>query len=197
VALSLPGNTNVSGFWPAAWTLGNLGRPGYGATLEGTWPYSYEACDAGTLQNQSLNGVPAFANGFSYLAGQKLSACTCASTATLGVDHPGPQLANGSFVGRSAAEIDIIEATNKAASQSAQWAPFDGGYKANTEYMTFNLTTTEFATHHNSYIVRVAPSPSSLVPVSLMFSETTDTSYSLAVFAKLHRAGSISSRHRA
>ncbi len=23
------------GFWPAVWTMGNLGRAGYGATLEG------------------------------------------------------------------------------------------------------------------------------------------------------------------
>jgi len=25
-----------SGFWPAIWTMGNLGRAGYGASLEGT-----------------------------------------------------------------------------------------------------------------------------------------------------------------
>jgi len=29
------------GLWPAVWTMGNLGRAGYGATLEGLWPYSY------------------------------------------------------------------------------------------------------------------------------------------------------------
>ena len=27
--------------WPGAWTMGNLGRPGYRATTDGTWPYSY------------------------------------------------------------------------------------------------------------------------------------------------------------
>lgn len=26
--------------WPGVWTMGNLGRPGYGATTDGTWPYS-------------------------------------------------------------------------------------------------------------------------------------------------------------
>lgn len=26
----------------AQWMLGNLGRAGYGATLEGTWPYACE-----------------------------------------------------------------------------------------------------------------------------------------------------------
>ena len=31
----LPGINNVVGFWPAVWTMGNLGRAGYGASLEG------------------------------------------------------------------------------------------------------------------------------------------------------------------
>ncbi|KAF7300832.1 GH16 domain-containing protein [Mycena kentingensis (nom. inval.)] len=39
---NLPGTTNVKGLWPAVWTMGNLGRAGYGATLEGMWPYSYD-----------------------------------------------------------------------------------------------------------------------------------------------------------
>jgi Beta-glucan synthesis-associated protein SKN1/KRE6/Sbg1 len=26
--------------WPGAWTMGNLGRPGYGASTDGIWPYS-------------------------------------------------------------------------------------------------------------------------------------------------------------
>lgn len=33
--------------------MGNLGRPGYGATTEGTWPYSYDSCDVGALPNQT------------------------------------------------------------------------------------------------------------------------------------------------
>jgi hypothetical protein len=27
--------------WPGVWTMGNLARPGYGATTDGMWPYSY------------------------------------------------------------------------------------------------------------------------------------------------------------
>jgi beta-glucanase (GH16 family) len=54
VNVSLPGNPNVSGFWPGIWTLGNLARPGYGATTEGLWPYTYDSCDRGTLQYQTL-----------------------------------------------------------------------------------------------------------------------------------------------
>ena len=32
----LPGANNVVGMWPAIWQMGNLGRAGYGASLEGT-----------------------------------------------------------------------------------------------------------------------------------------------------------------
>lgn len=34
-AVVLPGVNNIVGFWPAVWTMGNLGRAGYGASLEG------------------------------------------------------------------------------------------------------------------------------------------------------------------
>lgn len=94
--------------------MGNLGRAGYGASLDGVWPYSYDACDVGTLPNQTLNGVPAAAtmngdptrNGaLSYLPGQRLSRCTCE-----GESHPGPKHSDGTFVGRAAPEIDVFEA---------------------------------------------------------------------------------------
>jgi hypothetical protein len=35
VNVELPGANNVLGFWPAIWAVGNLGRAGYGASLEG------------------------------------------------------------------------------------------------------------------------------------------------------------------
>lgn len=94
--------------------MGNLGRAGYGASLDGLWPYTYDACDVGTLPNQTLNGLPAAAtvNGdpardgvLSYLPGQRLSRCTCE-----GESHPGPKHSDGTFVGRAAPEIDIFEA---------------------------------------------------------------------------------------
>ena len=94
--------------------MGNLGRVGYGASLEGTWPYTYDACDVGTAPNQTINGLPIAAtvdndkgNGgaLSYQIGQRLSRCTCP-----GESHPGPVHANGEYVGRSAPEIDIFEA---------------------------------------------------------------------------------------
>lgn len=37
VSVSLPGNPQASGFWPGLWTMGNLGRAGYGATNDGMW----------------------------------------------------------------------------------------------------------------------------------------------------------------
>ncbi|GAA6058824.1 hypothetical protein JCM10212_001940, partial [Sporobolomyces blumeae] len=58
VNLSLPGTPTAQGYWPGIWTMGNLGRPGYGASVDGMWPYSYNGCDAGTLPNQTYpNGT--------------------------------------------------------------------------------------------------------------------------------------------
>lgn len=125
--------------------MGNLGRMGYGASLEGMWPYTYDTCDVGTLKNQTFpngtpeanaaNGDPSVGGALSFLPGQRLSACTCA-----GEDHPGPQNADGTWVGRGVPEIDVFEATinvdaNKQligqVSQSAQWAPFNDHYRPN------------------------------------------------------------------
>lgn len=64
VSSKLPNFGNVSGLWPGLWTLGNLGRPGYLASTEAVWPYSYESCDAGITANQSSE------DGISYLKGQ-------------------------------------------------------------------------------------------------------------------------------
>lgn len=149
-SVQLPGYRNVPGLWPAFWLMGNLGRAGYGATLQGTWPYSYDACDVGTVMNQTLYndtypyGFPADTlNGgatmfnqkhntraLSFLPGQKLSACTCK-----GDDHPGPWLSDeGRYRGRAAPEIDVFEAqptTNGGmqVSQSCQMAPYNWMYE--------------------------------------------------------------------
>ncbi|KAH9858128.1 glycoside hydrolase family 16 protein [Lenzites betulinus] len=141
VSVSLPGFNNIHGLWPAVWAMGNLGRAGYGASLDGMWPYTYDACDVGTAPNQTINGLPlnATIDGdtghdgvLSFLPGQRLSRCTCP-----GESHPGPVHSNGDYVGRSAPEIDIFEAqigveglpgAIGAVSQSGQWGPFNFAY---------------------------------------------------------------------
>lgn len=97
------------------------------------WPYTYDSCDVGTAPNQTLNGEPitavidgdhAYGGALSYLPGQRLSRCTCD-----GEEHPGPKHDDGTYVGRSAPEIDVFEAQIGGGdspvgqvSQSAQWA---------------------------------------------------------------------------
>ncbi|KAI0094783.1 glycoside hydrolase family 16 protein [Irpex rosettiformis] len=160
VSVVLPGVNNILGLWPAVWAMGNLGRAGYGASLDGMWPYTYDACDVGTVANQTVNSLPLAAtqNGdpthdgsLSYLVGQRLSRCTCQ-----GESHPGPIHADGTYVGRAAPEIDVFEATisgeplSGQVSQSSQWAPFNAQYKwLNT---TANLIIpNETSTYLNEY----------------------------------------------
>lgn len=83
--------------------------------MDGLWPYSYEACDVGTLQNQTnylqepksslTAGRVAFnrpynTESLSWQSGQRLSACTCSEE-----DHPGPKMPDGSWKGRASPEI--------------------------------------------------------------------------------------------
>ncbi|KAF2089939.1 glycoside hydrolase family 16 protein [Saccharata proteae CBS 121410] len=126
-SISLPGRGDTIGFWPGFWAMGNLGRPGYAATTDGMWPYSYsDVCDAGITANQSQN------DGISYLPGMRLPACTCS-----GQDHPNPGKS------RTAPEIDVIEASNLqlasgdyigSVSQSCQLAPFDVWYQPDFDF---------------------------------------------------------------
>ncbi|KAJ6600808.1 beta-glucan synthesis-associated [Mycena sp. CBHHK59/15] len=158
---TLPGTTNIHGLWPAFWTMGNLGRAGYGASLDGMWPYTYDACDVGTAPNQTRDDLPAIAltsgstdepyNGeLSYLTGQRLSRCTCS-----GESHPGPIHSDGTYVGRSAPEIDVFEAQiqneHGAVSQSGQWAPFNAGYVWFNTSDTYSISDPTISTL-NTYI---------------------------------------------
>lgn len=153
VMMSYPGTPKAQGFWPGVWTMGNLGRAGYGGTNDGMWPYSYDSCDVGTLPNQTWpngtspvaakkSGDPDYGGELSYLPGQRASACTCA-----GEDHPGPNVG----VGRGAPEIDINEGQVDyrligSASQSVQLAPMDAGYlwRNSTPYINIWNTSGTF-----------------------------------------------------
>lgn len=131
-SISLPGAGDTIGFWPGFWAMGNLGRPGYASTTDGTWPYSYsDICDAGITPNQSDP------DGLSELPGMRLPACTCDEDADM---HPSPGKS------RYAPEIDAIEASVLyldppieaaigSASQSLQVAPFDIFWRPNTEFI--------------------------------------------------------------
>ncbi|KAL4918181.1 beta-glucan synthesis-associated protein-domain-containing protein [Aspergillus aurantiobrunneus] len=142
-SISLPGDGEVSGFWPGFWAMGNLGRPGYAASTEGMWPYSYhDECDAGITPNQSSP------DGISYLPGMRLPGCTCP-----GSDHPSPGRA------RSAPELDVIEASVAplsgdetrvigSVSQSLQMAPFDIWYMPDYDYAAvYHQDVTEINTY--------------------------------------------------
>ncbi|KAJ7229413.1 beta-glucan synthesis-associated protein-domain-containing protein [Mycena haematopus] len=180
VAIVLPGpDANTRGYWPGAWTMGNLARPGYTASTDGAWPYTYSSCDVGTFPNQTLadGSGPAAAidseasqakydNKLSWLSGQKLSACSCP-----GSDHPGPDVS----VGRGAPEIDILEAEKdkvnaegQVVSQSAQFAPFTANYQYNNatadEFTVYNPAITRPNTYKGS-AVQQAVSALTDVPV--------------------------------
>ncbi|KAJ8071781.1 hypothetical protein OCU04_002095 [Sclerotinia nivalis] len=137
VSISLPGPSGVPGLWPGVWSMGNLGRPGYKATTEGVWPYTYNSCDYGITPNQSSP------DGLSKLPGQKLNSCTCK-----GQDHPTPG------TGRGAPEIDVLEGSvdpnNRigVVTQSFQVAPFDIWYRPNYVFLQIPDYNT---TNMNSY----------------------------------------------
>ncbi|KAL0069229.1 hypothetical protein AAF712_003592 [Marasmius tenuissimus] len=171
-SVTLPGISNVAGLWPAVWAMGNLGfqaervmaqaskewcvhlsiwhqppEPYNVYSPDEKWPYTYDECDVGTVKNQTVRGKPAAAvfnspeqdEALSFLPGQRLSRCTCP-----GEDHPGPKHDDGSFVGRAAPEIDVIEAqinplTGGEVSQSGQWAPFDQEYRWKNTPQTFTM----------------------------------------------------------
>ncbi|BEJ13862.1 hypothetical protein CspHIS471_0310360 [Cutaneotrichosporon sp. HIS471] len=145
ISVSLPGSNRIGGFWPGVWTLGNLGRAGYGGTTDGLWPYTYTACDVGTLPNQTWpagSGQTTPPGGMttsdgdplSFLPGQRLSSCTCK-----GEDHPGP---NG--------QIDTSRRRGQM-SQSAQVAPFDADYQFDNSSAGATIWATDI-TMWNSYL---------------------------------------------
>ncbi|PWN52664.1 beta-glucan synthesis-associated [Violaceomyces palustris] len=162
-SIKQPGSATTRGYWPAAWLMGNLGRPGYLGSTHGMWPYSYQSCDTGILENQTfVNGsgpVGAIKSTATYalksgqlsqLPGMRTSACTCP-----GQDHPGPN----NNVGRSSPELDILEAqiqthngeTHSFASQSVQTAPFDFDYQWSNATGDASIYD-ESITTYNSYV---------------------------------------------
>ncbi|KAH0838181.1 glycoside hydrolase family 16 protein [Lanmaoa asiatica] len=171
VSATLPGANNIPGMQGLLSI--HYRRVGYGASLEGMWPYSYDSCDVGTVANQTHNGEPAAAltngdpgNGdvLSFLPGQRLSRCTCK-----GESHPGPVHSDGTYVGRSAPEIDIFESQvsplQGEVSQSAQWAPMNAAYEWRNTTGNFNIPNPSI-TQLNSYTGGVFQQATSGVTIS-------------------------------
>ncbi|EAL19980.1 hypothetical protein CNBF3070 [Cryptococcus deneoformans B-3501A] len=200
VSVSLPGTNDIPGLWPAVWAMGNLGRAGYGGSLDGTWPYTYDSCDVGTLPNQTLNGKPTVAltqgdpghnNELSYLPGQRLSRCTCPDDDT----HPGPKHSDGSFVGRSAPEIDIFEATldmsigKGQVSQSGQWAPFNPNYHFINSSSKYYEIYDNDVTQINTYMGSVYQQATSGLSLTNQVSNSTDETGCFAVYGMEYAPG--------
>ncbi|KAH8827649.1 beta-glucan synthesis-associated [Flagelloscypha sp. PMI_526] len=180
VAVILPGPDQESkGYWPGIWTMGNLGRPGYLASTDGMWPYTYDTCDVGTFPNQTNKDgqTPAAAIhsdasrenynfALSWLPGQRASACSCPADGLL---HPGPVNTKG----RGAPEIDIFEAehdksepTGHVISQSSQFAPFSHDYVRDTandaSYHIYDTGKTRENTYKGSAVQQAVSSISKL-----------------------------------
>ena len=221
-SIQLPGFKDVSGLWPAFWVMGNLGRAGFGASLQGTWPYSYDQCDVGTLMNQTiwnsthpegwpphstdLGGATMFnqkhnTSSISFLAGQKLSRCTCP-----GEDHPGPfNETLGEFTGRAAPEIDVFEAQIKddkyvQMSQSCQMAPYNWQYNITWEHgkaNTFHFFDDEDGSILNPYTGEITQqslsgthSASQTAVQYVANSTDTDVPGNFATYSMEYRGGS-------
>ncbi|KAI3480520.1 hypothetical protein L1887_57368 [Cichorium endivia] len=129
-SVRLPGAPSTSGYWPAVWLMGNLGRPGYLASTEGTWPYSYQSCDTGILPNQTwARTTPAPNNN------------VARSAPEIDIFEVQVQYKDG--------------ARHSYASQSLQVAPFDDAYgwgNSSADAKIYDDTLTEFNTYTGGQI---------------------------------------------
>ncbi|KAK9762687.1 hypothetical protein K7432_011341 [Basidiobolus ranarum] len=131
---------NSQGLSPSLWTMGNLARPGYPATTDGVWPYSYDSCDAGITQQPPISS----------LHSQKLNKCLCKND-----DTPSPGK------GRGAPEIDLIGTRGMEFSQSFKVAPFDNIHQTNEEKTAEVLSANIYIPNDNyhTYGFKYQPGP--------------------------------------
>lgn len=52
-SVMLPGAPNIMGLWPAVWAMGNLGRAGYGATLDGLVGFPFPSASSPSFPSSS------------------------------------------------------------------------------------------------------------------------------------------------
>ncbi|KAJ7500010.1 beta-glucan synthesis-associated protein [Mycena latifolia] len=111
---TLPGTNNIHGLWPAFWAMGNLGRAGYGASLDGMWPYTYDACDR---ESHTTARFPIFPDSGFRVAPAQESPIRAQSTRMAATS-----------AGLPPRSTFLITDSGGAVSQSGQWAPFNAGY---------------------------------------------------------------------
>lgn len=134
------------------------------------WPYTYDSCDVGTAPNQTFQGLPlaATVNGdakyggvLSFLPGQRLSRCTCP-----GESHPGPVHKDGTFVGRSAPEIDVFEAQVKSCdiSNTSSRQHSSSGYWEALDWRSFTICSVGGKLQLEKQCIFISPFPSLSMP---------------------------------
>ena len=116
VSVSFAGPSGFTLLWPDVWTMGNLGRPGYRATTDRVWLYTYNSCDAGISPNQSSP------DGLAFHHAQRYSPAL-AKAKTTRVQEQGEERLRSMLEGSVDAKIKIGVVT-----QSFQIAPFDKPY---------------------------------------------------------------------
>eukprot|EP01135_Chromosphaera_perkinsii_P006224 Nk52_evm1s462 gene=Nk52_evmTU1s462 len=134
--VKLPGAATMPGYWPALWLMGNLGRAGYGATLDGTFPYGYDHCDPGVYPtNSSLPDASS-----SCMRGQRVNKCNTKYKAPFGMNRN---------QGRGSPEIDILEispGTHGVLVSSYQISPKEPFYFDGTGYYPYKTNTSAYKT---------------------------------------------------
>ncbi|ORX74186.1 SKN1-domain-containing protein [Linderina pennispora] len=120
--VSMPADGTKSGYWPAIWTLGNLGRAGYGATTDGMWPYTYDTCDEGVMLNQTNSAL-------SMLPGQRLNACVCSAWNGTDKDTIGRSRYNSYFGGTFQQSVSSLHYVDPAASNGIKYSTYGFEYR--------------------------------------------------------------------
>ncbi|KAH9485398.1 GTP-binding protein 1 [Psilocybe cubensis] len=149
-SVQLPGASNVLGLWPAIWAMGNLGRAGYGASLEGLWMDDLLQQRLTETQGKATLYLIFQANDYpDALALAKVIQAQSIPMEPLLVVLPlrlifskpklpkNPKVTADTLVGQ--------------VSQSAQWAPFDAGYLWNNSPANMVITNPNI-TQLNTFI---------------------------------------------
>ncbi|KAF4575138.1 hypothetical protein EYR36_006494 [Pleurotus pulmonarius] len=172
-SVSLPGVNNVMGLWPAVWTMGRahcslelrklklFRHQVISAELDMEQPWM----DCGRTPMMLATLAPCRIKLSTVSLKQHLSMVIMVTTiSSLFYPHE-----DGTYVGRSAPEIDVFEAQMSGTplsgevSQSAQWAPFNAGYVWNNDTTTNMIIRDSSITRQNSFIGSITQQATSVI----------------------------------